>query len=159
VRRLLGMVAAAALIPAMAVAQAPRERPHFGVQASYGNDSDFGVGVRFKYSLRGLFPTVPLSGTASADAFFPGNGFTWWDFNYNVTYALKIPNAPRVGPYAGGGINFAYVTGNGASDGKVGINVLGGMTFGNTASATPFIELRGVIGPANQMVLTGGLLF
>jgi hypothetical protein len=153
------VAAALAAAPGALSAQQAREAPRFGVQANYGNDSKFGVGGRVRYGMQGLFPTLPLSAIASVDVFFPGSGVTWLDLNYNVVYDFHVASAPRVGPYAGAGLNFAYATGNGASNSQLGVNFLGGMDFRTAGRATPFVELRGSVGNAGQLVLTGGLRF
>jgi len=141
-------------------AQAVSEPTRFGVQVNYGNDSKFGIGARVRHSLRGLFPNTPLSGIASVDFFFPGSGITWFDFNYNAVYNFTHRSAPKVAPYAGAGLNLAVASGNNRTASQLGVNILGGAQFPSAHSnVTPYLELRGVIGDAGQLVLTGGILF
>jgi len=153
------VAAALAAAPALAHAQQAREGAHFGVQANYGNDSKFGVGGRVRYGLQGMFPAAPLSGIASVDVYFPGSGITWVDLNYNVVYNFRIASAPKIGPYAGAGLNFAYATGNGGHSSRLGVNFLGGMDFRGTGTVTPFVELKASVGDAGQLVVTGGVRF
>ena len=70
----------------------------FGAQASWGDNSDFGIGARLEHGLAKLFPNAPLRAAASFDYFFPGNSVTYWELNYNVFYQLK---ADALTPYAG----------------------------------------------------------
>ena len=136
-----------------------REAPRFGLQASYGNDSEFGIGARVRYGLQGLFPRAPLSAIGSVDVFFPGGGLTWFDFNYNIVYNFQPAGAPKLTPYVGGGLNFAYVTGNGGHASELGLNLTGGTEFRSNSRVTPYLDLRFVLGDADQMVLTGGIKF
>jgi outer membrane protein with beta-barrel domain len=157
-------VAAFALLASQAQAQvrtAPniREPARFGFQVNYGNDSHFGVGVRVRHGLQSLFPAAPLSGIGSVDIYFPDHGVTWLDLNYNVVYNFRPASTPKLTPYAGGGLNFASVSGNGLSDSKLGINIMGGTEFRSSGRLTPFAELRLEISGGDQLVLTGGLKF
>src|SRR5205085_7225377 len=120
--------------PTTAAAQTGREPMRFGVQVNYGNDSHFGVGGRIRHSLQGLFPAAPLSGIASVDIYFPGSSVTWFDLNYNVVYNFRPASAPKVTPYAGAGLNFVHLSGNGASASRLGLNLLGGMEFRSASS-------------------------
>ncbi len=156
---LIGAAALGACAPAALRAQA-YEQTRFGVQVNYGNDSKFGIGFRVRHSLRGLFPQTPLSGIGSLDVFFPGSGVTWFDLNYNAVYNFTHRAAPKVAPYAGAGLNFVALSGNGGNGSQLGVNVLGGAQFPSAHSrTTPYLEVRGVIGNAGQLLLTGGILF
>ena len=42
---------------------------------------------------------------------------------------------------------------------NVDLNILAGTTFRVKSSVTPFAEIRGVVGNANQVVFTGGVRF
>jgi len=145
---------------AAAPARAHDESVSLGVELDYGNDSEFGIGGRLRHSLRGLFPNAPLSGIATVNLFFPGNGVTWVEGNYNVVYNFHIASSPKVVPYAGAGLNFVYVdVNNVGSDTQFGLNIVGGTEFRNSGRVTPFIEIRGVIDGGDQLVLTGGIRF
>jgi opacity protein-like surface antigen len=168
-------VAALAAVPAVGTAQRARSRPassssvveqklHFGPQASWGSDTDFGVGARLTYGLGKLFPTVPLSAQASFDWFFPGNGLTFWEINWAVDYNFHVQTMPNITPYAGAGLGLAHtsvsVGGFSASDNSVGFELVGGAQFKMANSKiTPFAEIRLDAHSGSQMVLTGGILF
>ncbi|HEY2806752.1 MAG TPA: hypothetical protein VGI92_12915 [Gemmatimonadales bacterium] len=132
----------------------------FGVQIDFGSDSKFGVGGRIRHSLMGLFPAAPVSGIGSIDIFFPGEGTTYFDFNYNAVYNFTHRDAPKVAPYAGAGLDLAVASGNGASGTQLGVNLVGGAQFPSAhSSMTPYVELRGVLSSGTQLVLTGGIKF
>lgn len=147
--------------------QAPAPQPvSFGVQASFGTDTDFGIGARVVFGLRSLFPTTPLDAHVAFDYFFPdapaGTDVTYWEINGNVAY--RIPNVRgSLAPYVGGGLSIAHASvdvGVGsASDTDVGLNLLGGTTFGTRSKVKPFAEARVTLGGGDQLVITGGVRF
>lgn len=163
--RFVVLVAALALPISAVQAQTVAPRTQFGIQLSFADDAELGVGGRVRYGLQGLFPRAPLSSQASLDFFFPGNDVTYAEINYNVVYNFRVGSAPRVGPYAGGGLNFAYVKQDfgGAigsrSDTDLGLNILGGINFRGGSRLTPFLELRAELGGGEQLVFTGGIYF
>lgn len=128
----------------------------FGAQASWGDNSDFGIGARLEHGLEKLFPKTPLRAAASFDYFFPSNNVTYWELNYNVFYQLR---ADALTPYAGGGLVLGYASANGNSNTDLGVNLGGGLKFKTGGNLTPFIEARVELGAGEQFVLTGGLLF
>jgi hypothetical protein len=157
--KMLLLAAALAVPVASANAQTP-ERTAFGVQVSFADDAEFGIGGRVRYGLQGLFPRAPLSSIASADIFFPGNDIDYFEINYNVVYNFRVSSAPRVGPYAGAGLNFARISAGNASNTDLGLNLVGGISFKAASSrVTPFLELRAELGGGEQLVFTGGILF
>jgi len=161
----LVLVVAVALPISSAQAQLQPVRTQFGVQLSFADDAELGVGGRVRYGLQSFFPRAPLSSIGSLDIFFPGNNVTYAEINYNVVYNFRIGSAPRVGPYAGGGLNFAYAKvdlGAGAgsqSNTDLGLNIVGGMNFNGRSRLTPFLELRAELGGGEQLVFTGGIYF
>jgi len=139
----------------------------FGAQASYGDDTDFGLGVRLTSSLRSLFPRTPIAFHGSFDYFFPDEGgsgvdLTYWEINPNVVYLVPVRNS-TLGPYVGGGLNIAYASvdvGFGSeSDTELGLNLVGGLQFGTATRLRPYVEVRLTVSGGDQFVLTGGLLF
>jgi hypothetical protein len=178
-RQLIGSVlllAAVGLVPAELAAQrrvaarpADRaQRPSFGVQLDWASDTDFGIGGRGVFALQSLFPKTPLDAIVSFDYYFPsgapaGTSVHFWEINGNVAYRFRVPARSSLRPYAGGGLNIAHASasagGVSASSTDAGLNLLGGTTFKVNGSLTPFAEFRGVVGNANQVVLTGGVRF
>lgn len=139
----------------------------FAIQADFGSDTDFGIGGRAIFGLRSLFPTTPLDGHVSFDYYFPDDGgtgadVTYWEINGNVGY--RIPNVRGSwAPYVGGGLNIAHASasfgGFSSSATDVGLNLLGGSTFGRGASVRPFAEARVTVGGGEQFVISGGVRF
>lgn len=160
-------------LPALTAAQrraasrvVPQRPVTFGVQADFGTDTDFGIGGRVVFGLRSLFPRAPLDGQVGFDYFFPdeppGVDLTYWEINGNVAY--RIPNVTgSVAPYVGGGLNIAHTSVDRplsrTSDTDVGLNLLGGTTFGTRGAVRPFAEMRVTVGGGDQLVITGGVRF
>ncbi len=139
-----------------------------GGQLSYGDDVNAGIGVRGTF---GLTTRIPLQIIGSFDYFFPGDiggsDITYWELNGNLVYLFSIPTLPTVTPYAGAGLNLAYVSSQvdifglaptTFSSTELGLNLLGGAQF-NLGPVTPFGELRIELGGGEQFVITGGALF
>ncbi len=147
-----------AMVTSAAQAQQARDTgpyPHFGLQASIGEDVDLGLGVRYENRMLGMFPESPnLRFALSFDYFFPDN-FDYWEVNANV-FNLFRPNNARVLPYLGGGLNIARRS-NGGRDTDVGLNVLGGIRL--PGRYRPFLEARIELGGGERFVVTGGWLF
>lgn len=178
-RKLLGsllLVAVVAALPAEAAAQrraAPRpaaratHKPSFGLQLDVATETDFGIGGRAVFGLESLFPGTPLDGIVSFDYYFPshpsGTSAHFWEINGNLAYRLRVPARSSFRPYLGGGLNIAHssatVAGVSGSSTDADLNILGGTTFRVQGELTPFLEIRGVVGNANQVVFTGGVRF
>jgi opacity protein-like surface antigen len=170
------LVMVLATVPALVTAQRrpPARRagpaaqhPSFGLQIDVGTQTDFGIGGRGVFGLASLFPGVPLDGIVSFDYYFPshpsGTSAHFWEINGNLAYRFRVPARSSFRPYGGGGLNIAHSS---ASAGTVSgsstnadLNILAGTTFRVKSSVTPFAEIRGVVGNANQVVFTGGVRF
>ena len=139
----------------------------FGGQASWGDDTDLGIGGRVAFGLSSLAPGTPLEGHASFDYFFPdeppGTDLSYWEINANLVYLIPGVRGP-VAPYVGGGLNVAHASVDvgllSASDTQAGLNLVAGTKFKLRASRmTPFAELRLELSGGEQFVLAGGILF
>lgn len=132
-----------------------------GPQVSIANDVDLGVGGRAMFGLSG-----PWKLGGSFDYFFPGSNVTYWELNGNAYYNLELPDVSAFSPYAGGGLNIARTSVDGAGTGSfsasttdVGLNLAGGARFPVSGNVAPFAEVRLEVGGGEQLVVTGGLLF
>lgn len=155
-------IAAAAFVlalPATAVGQVT-----LGPELSYGGDTDIGIGGRV---LVGVESLEHWDFIGTFDVFFPDDGpnndVSYWEANGNLAYNFLIADAPSIFPYVGGGLNIAHASvefddGSDTSDTDLGINLFGGTKF-ESSSVTPFVELRVVLEGADQVVVTGGILF
>jgi hypothetical protein len=152
--RSFNLLAAAAvalfLLPATADAQI-----RIGPQLSYGGDTEFGVGGRVVANVESL-QHWDFIGTF--DVFFPDGDVDYWEANGNLAYNFGLPDAPSLSPYVGVGLSIAHASSGSVSDTDLGINFFAGTQF-EGASVTPFAEIRLVAEAAEQVVITGGLLF
>lgn len=148
------IMAVAALL--LAVPATGSAQVHFGPQLSWGGDTDVGVGGRVLVGVESL-PRWDFIGTF--DVFFP-DGFDYWEVNGNLAYNFVIEDAESIFPYAGGGLNIGSFDPDGPGDGdtELGINLFAGTQF-EAESIIPYLEVRLVIEAAEQVVLTGGVLF
>lgn len=157
--------------PRAATARQEELKLRFGVQASYAQDSHFGIGGRAVWSLPWMSWMRPFELVTSFDYFFPPGtdgpvkiDAGHWDVNANAVYSFKT----RFRPFAGGGLNLAHRSAElsflGQPSGTVsatglGLNLLGGLRFGARGKRQPFAEVRLQLGEVDQFVVSGGLLF
>jgi hypothetical protein len=145
--------------PAAASAQYGRD-VRVGLQGSWADEADFGVGARLDIELDKVYSGLGV--TASFYYYFPDDfgdvDASYWEANTNVTYMVF----GDLGPYVGTGLNIAQ--GNvgldpgdaiGEDATKVGLNLLGGLRFNDRL----FLEARFELGGGDQFVATAGLLF
>jgi hypothetical protein len=158
---LLAAVAGALLlVPMTANAQV-----RLGPQLSFGGDTDFGIGARIVANVESL-PHWDFIGTF--DVFFIDDNSNfdrdYFEANGNLAYNFGVPEAPSLSPYVGGGLNISRLSIEDISSGverdntDLGLNLFVGTQF-EGGSVTPFAEFRIVVEGADQVVLTGGLLF
>ena len=153
---------------AVAISASAVQAKQFGIQGSWGDDSDFGIGARIEYGLPNLLTNSgPFSRTfliGSFDYFFPDCpddvDCTYWEINSNLAIPLV---ASGIDPYVGAGLNIAHVSAElegsdlGGSDTEVGLNLLGGLRF-PLGGVSAFAEGRIELGGGEQFVLTFGAL-
>ncbi|HEX6309277.1 MAG TPA: hypothetical protein VFZ69_13870 [Longimicrobiales bacterium] len=155
----------AAVAAALVIGTSDARAQAFGVQGSWGDDSDFGIGARLELGVPNLLTsTGPLANTyviGSFDWFFPDNDqidFDYWEINLNLAVPIT---ATSIDPYAGLGLNIAHISvdalGDDGSDTEVGLNLLGGLRF-NLGTLGAFTEGRFELGGGEQFVLTFGVL-
>lgn len=165
-RRLAGVIAAAALVAAVStegLAQGAARPFNLGGQVSFGGDSDLGIGIRYENQLNSLLPSMPtLRAVGSFDLFFPGQGVDWMEFNIGAVYGFSALGS-GVTPYAGGGLNIARMSFDlgplgSSSNTEIGLNVIGGARFRAMGRMTPYAEVRLELGGGEQFVLTAGVL-
>ena len=158
----LAVVAAMAVVSQQSLAQAQVRPIRFGAQATWADDSDFGIGARVLYPALGKMVGVSgLEGSASFDWFFPSLG-NYFEINVNALYPISIAGMPKVSPYVGGGLNVArrsvdlvIVT---ASSTDIGLNALAGARFA-LGKLNTFAEAKIELGGGEQFALTFGVLF
>jgi Outer membrane protein beta-barrel domain len=160
-RSLLAAVAGLLLmLPAAANAQV-----RLGPQLSWGDDTDLGVGGRVLANVESL---IHWDFIGTFDVFFidDNSNFdrSYWEANGNLAYNFRIADAQSLAPYVGAGLNISRFsiedrsTGEERDNTDLGVNLFAGTQFEGT-SVTPFAEFRIVAEGAEQLVLTGGILF
>lgn len=135
----------------------------FGAQASFADETDFGIGAR-------IYAGLPLTGlelVGAFDYFFPSEeGLNYFEVNANALYSLPLAGMTGFRPYVGGGLNIARASVDipeeleefldSSSNTEIGLNLIGGLEFG-FGPIKPFAELRAQISGGEQIVLTGGI--
>ena len=163
-----GLLGLAAVSGAQAQQAASADRTRFGAQVSFASDDvDLGVGGHLDLPMNQLFQNQPVFAQISADIFFPGNDLTYFELNWNLLYKFRIPNSP-LAPYAGAGVNFAYLKDGGVctttpgadcSSTDLGVNLAGGVQFPNAGRLLPFVQARFELKGGELFVLSGGVHF
>ena len=156
-------------------ALAADEKPaFFGVQGSWNQDADFGVGARIGVSLDKFVENVEVVG--SFDYFFPQEDdelagldvdLEYMEFNVNALYKIELSGSSAK-PYLGGGLNIARVKGGvgmdlgeygtfdfSATDTATGVNVVAGVLIKDRF----FVEARNSFGGGETFVVTAGVRF
>lgn len=125
-----------------------------GPEVDVGSETDFGIGGRIVGAIR----NTHLEAVGSFDIYFPDDPLDFWELNGNLFYHFHLRDTDAVLPYAGGGLNISHIS-NGEGETDAGLNLGGGVRFATRSDASPFVELRGVIGDLDQVVVTLGILF
>jgi hypothetical protein len=157
---IFGAVLLAVVLPGTALGQVS-----LGPELSFGGDTDLGVGGRVLANVTSL---EHWDFVGTFDVWFPDDGpnndVSAWEANGGLAYNFLVEDT-NVFPYAGAGLNVFHVSvdnfdspGGGADDTDLGLNVFGGIKF-PASSVTPFAEVRAVLEGADQVVITGGILF
>ena len=127
-----------------------------------GDVEEFFVGGDGRVDLAGL--PVMLNGTF--DFYFVDENLDFWQLSLIALYEFGIANV-AFSPYAGAGIGISRASldlglgdfGNAeASDTDVGLNVIGGATFG-LGNLKPFAQAQITFGDVDLFTIGGGLLF
>ncbi|HUF11581.1 MAG TPA: hypothetical protein VMN78_00610 [Longimicrobiales bacterium] len=147
----------------------------FGVQGSWGDDSDLGVGARVVAPVGHMITAdggsvlAGLKAIGSFDWFFidcpDGVDCSWIEINANGAVPLPLEG---FSPYVGAGLNIARISFESeeqgvpgafdVSDTEVGLNLLGGLDF-PLGGLNAFAEGRFELGGGEQFVVTVGVLF
>ncbi len=126
-----------------------------------GDVEEFFIGADGRLSLVAL--PVVLNG--AFDIYLVEENLDFWQFSFNALYEFGIANV-AFSPYVGGGIGISRTSldfdlgdfGNDASDTDVGLNLIGGATFG-FGNLKPFAQAQITFGDVDLFTIGGGLLF
>ena len=149
-----------------AQATPPDKRVRFGIQGSFAEYADLGLGARAIFDLSGH--KAGLTGIAAFDYFFGGAGgfgnflgvdVNYWEANGNVVYTFSRTGSVQL--YVGAGLNLGHSSASsafgGGSSSRLGLNALGGITFGKRGRT--FAEGRLELGGGSQFVASAGVRF
>jgi len=155
-------------------ASAEEKHLSFGVQASYGSDTDFGIGALARLDLDDVYEGLGVVG--SFNYFFPSTddvegvdtSAKYWELNANATKDFKVSGSAT--PYVGAGLVLGHASASGsidalgvdvsASDSKLGANILAGAKMDVGESMKLFIEAKyEFISDGKQFVVSGGVRF
>jgi len=142
----------------------------FGAAASYGEDTDFGVGPRVSLAIPagdlglGLVGSFNYFFPTDSDADALGVDLSAWELNGNLV--LDIPaGGGAVAPYVGAGVNYSSRSVSSGSISEtfsdVGANLLAGLRF-ESAGPSPFLEGRYTTESGEfegQLVIAAGVQF
>lgn len=166
-------------LAALATARQAEAQARFGVNVSWGDDTDVGLGARLGFGLGEVTRRHRIEGQATFDFFFPDGGDVW-ELTGNGIY--RLTPSGTVAPYLGAGLGYAHygssyvfnaasrsrlvrpvfnvaqLAGSG-SDSNFFLNLLGGLRFKPAGNIQPFAEARLEVGSGSQLVLTGGVFF
>lgn len=163
-RGLVAVMMVSLLLGACTNARAVYKQFSLGVQGSWGDDTDMGLGARIIFDLEFLLRGLEFTG--SFDSFFPGEQFglerDYWEVNTNAVYRIDTRGS-TVTPYAGAGFNVARrdvsvrvldgdVSGYETSNG---LNLLGGLLF-DVGGPAVFVEGRMEVEGGRQFIATVG---
>lgn len=167
-RMVLGLMLTVSML---AVASRPVEAQFaFGPTASFGTDSDFGLGGRVLLGLSGFqIAQRPVSFQGSFDYFLDVDcdPFDCTYFEITPALVMPFPGSASVTPFVGAGLNWAYfsfdyddeVPGEvDDSDSEFGLALLGGI-FLPIGTMNGQAEGRFNIGGGEQLVLSFSLFF
>ena len=126
-----------------------------------GDVEEFFIGADGRVGLT----TLPLVLNGAFDFYFVEENLDFWQLSFNALYEFGIANA-AFDPYVGGGIGISRASldlggglfGDDASDTDVGLNFIGGATFG-FGSLKPFAQAQITFGDVDLLTIGGGLLF
>ena len=157
------LVFAVCLVGGMHEAQAQAQievGPHLGFDLA-GDVEEFFIGVDGRVGVA----TLPVVLNGTFDFYFVEENLDFWQLSFNALYEFGVANA-AFDPYVGGGIGISRASldlggdlfGNDASDTDVGLNFIGGATFG-FGNLKPFAQAQITFGDVDLLTIGGGLLF
>lgn len=148
------------LCACIATSYAQQGESALGVNLNYGNDTNFGLGVKYRYNLSDHVRIEP-----AFNYYFKHDYISMWDLNANFHYLCPVAENVTVYPLAG--IGYANATAHlkdwgldNESDGKITVNLGAGADFQVSSSVKLNLELKyQIIDDFNQLVLSAGVVF
>ncbi len=131
-----------------------------GINLLYGNDTNIGLGVKYRYGLTDNLRIEP-----HFNYFFKHDYFSMWDLGANFHYVFPVAETVGIYPLAGlaysnGKAHGSDFGGEDVSDGKISINLGCGADFQMASNITLSIEAKyQIIDNVNQLVVAAGVAF
>lgn len=146
----------------VATSYAQKGESALGVHLNYGNDSNLGLGVKYRYGI-----TEHLRIEPAVNYYFKHDYASMWDMEANLHYLFPV--ADNVSIYPLGGLGYARATAHlsdlgigwkNVSDGKIAVNLGAGMDFRVASNIKLNLELKyQIVDNFNQLVLSAGVSF
>lgn len=128
--------------------------------------SQFGLRVGSYTDMDELYVGADLLSPIGAHTFInPNIEYVLIDYGTYLTTNLDlhydIATQSRMFFWLGGGLGLAYFSpeGEGDSNTELAINLMTGLGFNTTGSLIPYVQLKAILGDADDLVLTFGLRF
>ena len=149
------------LCACVATSYAQKGESSLGVNLNYGNDTNIGLGVKYRYGITDQLRIEP-----AFNYYFKHDYASMWDLGANLHYVFPV--ADVVSLYPLGGLSYArskaYLSdlnlGDDVSDGKIAVNLGGGVDFKVASNVVVNLELKyQIVEDYNQLVVSAGVSF
>ena len=126
-----------------------------GAHLKYGSEIEsLGLGLEAQYGFTDL-----IRGDGSWSYFFQKKGVSMHEFNANLHYLVDLGVNDKLLVYPLAGLNYSITKVQSSTNGELGINVGGGFQYALTNEYSLKGEVKYVIGDADQVVLSIGVIY
>lgn len=155
------LVLLVALVACFSVSYAQQGQSAVGVYFNYGNETNVGLGVKYRYSFDDHWRIEP-----AFDYFFKHDYVSFWDLGANVHYLFHAGDVVNIYPLVG--LHYANAKahtkdlglGENVSDGKFGVNLGAGVDFKVAPALTVGVEARyQIVDEFDQLVVSAGITY
>lgn len=155
------LVLLVALVACFSVSYAQQGQSAVGVYFNYGNETNLGLGVKYRYSFTDNWRIEP-----AFNYFFKHDYVSLWDLGANVHYLFHAGDKVNIYPLAG--LHYANATAHmkdlgfdeNESDGKFGVNLGAGVDFKVAPALTVGVEAKyQIIDEFDQLVVSAGITY
>lgn len=146
------------LYACIATSYAQKGESALGANLNFGNETNFGIGVKYRYSFTDNWRIEPVF-----NYYFKQDYVSMWDLGANMHYVIPVASNFSVYPLAG--VEYANTTvdlgGLGdINDGQIAINLGAGVDFKVASNITIDLGLKyQIINNWNQLVVNAGVSF
>lgn len=149
------------LCACVATSFAQKGESALGVNLNYGNDTNFGLGVKYRYNFTDNLRIEP-----AFDYYFKKDYASFWDIGANLHYVFPV--ADQIGIYPLGGLSYLHMKAHLSdlgldedySNGKIAVNLGAGADFKIATNVSINLELKYmIVEDTNQLVVSAGVAF